>query len=388
MASLAVGVILLGISTSILISLILFLSLGIAMGKLLQYKEVHREGREFHWHRELIRVTLGPGKRGQWSWKNQQDSVNQTKFGPLFEDLRGPPKYMLTQIAGRGDEAKRHDEIIVSEDENEDAEAPFIQKLFGILRIYYTVVELVKRVSLGILAGAYSSSRPSRLPALIILSITSFQLLFLVLKKPFIKKAVQFTEIISVASEVGLFAACLVLLEKELSDVNEKRIGLFMLSMFIIMLTLQLINEWHALYRQVVRLRQTGGTFSSGLKRAIGGILLLVLPPSLTTKLTEQLASSQEDGDSGRGQLQRALGTSERSWPIQLRELARASFSREEAGPPNDPSSSTYQVTRFGTGKRSGSSSGTSSSGFKAKADLKSKSKGLYKDLEAIFSSK
>ncbi|KAG6490499.1 hypothetical protein ZIOFF_051797 [Zingiber officinale] len=388
MASLVVGIILLGISTSILISLILFLSLGIAMGKLLQYKEVHQEGQEFHWYQELIRVILGPGKRGLWSWKNKQDSINRMKFGPLFEDLRGPPKYMLTQISGRtGDEAKRDDQIIVSEDENEDSEAPFIEKLFGILRIYYTVVELVKRVSLGILAGAYSSSRPSRTPTLIILSITSFQLVFLASKKPFIKKKVQFTEIISVASEVGLFAACLVLHEKELSDVNEKRIGLFMLSMFIIMLTPQLINEWHALYQQVVRLRPTGGTFSSGLKRAIGGIILLVLPPSWMAQLTEQLASSQEEGDSGstmspRGRAQRASGASERSWPLQLRELARASFSREAAGPPYDPSSSTYQLTRFWTGKRSGSSSLTSSS------DFKSKSKELYKDLEAIFSSK
>lgn len=61
------------------------------MAKLLQYKEVHQEGQEFHWYQEFIRVTLGPGKRGQWTWTDQHKSINQTKLGPLFEDLRGPP---------------------------------------------------------------------------------------------------------------------------------------------------------------------------------------------------------------------------------------------------------------------------------------------------------
>ncbi|XP_064949360.1 uncharacterized protein LOC103997595 isoform X3 [Musa acuminata AAA Group] len=392
-AGVVIGIIPLGIATSFLISLLLFLSLGITMGKLLQYKEVHQEGQEFHWYQEFVRVTLGPGKRGQWTWKDKQNSVNLTKLGPLFEDLRGPPKYMLTQIAGGSNQAKHEDQIIASDDETEDAEAPFIQKLFGILRIYYTLLESVKRVSLGILAGAYSSNKLSRIPVLIVLSITSFQIFFLVLKKPFIKKKVQLVEIISVASEVGLFGACLALLENHFSDANERKIGLFMLAMFIIMLTAQLVNEWYALYRQVIRLSLTRVSFSSGLKRALGGLVLIVRPTCLSTELSEQLSSSHGEGDSGStvspvSRIQRASGTSERSWLRQLRELARASFSREDAGPPVDPSSSTRQRSGLWSGKRSGSSSVTSSADFKSKGDLKAKSRGLYKDLEAIFSAK
>ncbi|CAL9126678.1 unnamed protein product [Musa textilis] len=284
-----VGTVLLGVSTSFLISLLLILSLGISMGTLLHYKEDHQEGEKFHWYQEFVRVTLGPGKRGQWAWKDQQSSINQTRLGALFEDLRGPPKYMLTQIAGRGNQGKHGDRIIASEDETEDAEAPFIQKLFGIIRIYYTFLESVKRVSLGVLAGAYSSNRPSRTPTLIILSITCFQLLFLVLKKPFIKRKVQFVEIISVAGEVGLLGACLAVLEKDFFGANERRLGLFMLAMFIIMFTAQLANEWYALYQQVIRLSRTRDSFSSGLKRALGGILLIVLPTTML--LTEWLNS-------------------------------------------------------------------------------------------------
>ncbi|RWW43166.1 hypothetical protein BHE74_00051203 [Ensete ventricosum] len=375
-------------------SLLLILSLGIPMGKLLQYKEVHQEGEKFHWSQEFVRVTLGPGKRGQWAWKDQQSSINLTKLGPLFEDLRGPPKHMLTQIPGRGNQRKHEDRIIASEVETEDAEAPFIQKLFGILRIYYMLLESVKCVSLGVLAGAYSSNRPSRTPTLIILSITCFQFLFLVLKKPFIIRKVQLVEIISVAGEVGLLGACLAVLEKDFFGANERRLGLFMLAMFIIMFTVQLANEWYALYQQVIRLSGTGYSFSSGLKRALGGILLIVLPTTrLLTEMVEQSSSSHGEGDSGTtvspvGQVQVASGTNERSWLRQLRELAKASFGREDAGAPNDPSSSTCQSSELQNAKRSGTSSVASSSGFKSKGDLKAKSRGLYKDLESMFSSK
>lgn len=387
-----VGIVFLVISTSLLISLLLFLSLGITMGKLLRYKEVHQEGQIFHWYQEIVRVTLGPGKRGQWTWKDQPNSVYLTKLGPLFEDLRGPPKYMLSQIAGGGSQGKRDDRIIASEDETEDAEAPFIQKLFGILRIYYTFVESIKRVSLGIAAGAYSSNRSSKIPTVIVLSITSFQLFFLVLKKPFIKKKVQFVEIISVASEVGLFGACLALRERDLSDAGERRVGFFMLAVFMVGYTAQMINEWYALYMQVLRLSPAKNSFSSGLKIALGGLLLIVLPSTLLTNLNEESSAGRAGGDTGltisrSGQTQTSLGTSERPWLRQLRELAKASFSREDAVGPSDPSSSTYPSSGLWTGNRSRSSSVISSADAKAKGDSNAKSKGLFKDLENIFSS-
>ncbi|XP_034673186.1 uncharacterized protein LOC117904606 isoform X2 [Vitis riparia] len=199
-SAVVVGILLFGVVAFVLLALFLFLSVGISFGKLLQYKEVHREGLQFHWYQDIVRVTLGPGKRGQWTWKNQSNSVYLTMFGPLFEDLRGPPKYMLSQIAG-GNSRKPSDRIIASDDETEDAEAPFIQRVFGILRIYYTLLESMKRVTLGIVAGAYSEQWYSKAPIIFLLCITSFQLFFLVLKKPFIKKKVQLVEIISVSTE-------------------------------------------------------------------------------------------------------------------------------------------------------------------------------------------
>ncbi|XP_020098257.1 uncharacterized protein LOC109717023 [Ananas comosus] len=398
-AGIIVGVILLGIITSLLISLLLFLSLGITMAKLLQYKEVHREGQEFHWYQEIIRMILGPGKRGQWTWKAEHDPTCLTKFGPLFEDLRGPPKYMLSQFSGESSRGKREDRIIASEDETEDAEAPFIQKLFGILRIYYTFLQSIKRVALGVMAGARSPDSSSKVPTLIILSITSFQLFFLILKKPFIKKRVQFVEIISVASEVGVFGSCLILLEKDFSDSGERRVGFFMLAAFVLGYTAQIINEWYALYRQVILLSPDKNSFSKGLKAILYGLVMIAVPAKLSSELlSQQLSSTSREGDGGLsvnspsdGQMRRSSGTSERSWIRQLRELAKASFSRDDGGVSVDDPSTSNQPRRSGfgfwSGKRSRSSSVPSSSDFKAKGDVKGKSRGLYKDLEAIFSS-
>ncbi|XWS37504.1 hypothetical protein CRYUN_Cryun19dG0048500 [Craigia yunnanensis] len=392
LSGVVVGSILLGVVAFVLLSLLLFLSVGITLGKLLQYKEVHREGQQFHWYQDIIRVTLGPGKRGQWTWKNEVNSVYLTMLGPLFEDLRGPPKYMVSQISG-GNPSSQGDRIIASDDETEDAEAPFIQKLFGILRIYYTILESVKRVSLGVLAGAYLNKWSSKTPIIVLLCITSFQLFFLVLKKPFIKKKVQLVEIISLSCAVGMFATCFVLLEKEFSAGDETNIGIFMLMLFLFGFLAQMITEWYALYEQTKQLDTAENSFLTGLKIASIGFLLYFIPQKLMKNFESKFpvfrSGGEETVDTGfpsdRNRStsgSRSSGISEKSWPKQLREMAKASFSKDGSKVPTDPSSSQTKRSGFWGTKKSASSSVSSSS------DLKSKSKGLYNDLETIFASK
>ncbi|KAL3512805.1 hypothetical protein ACH5RR_025522 [Cinchona calisaya] len=387
-SGMVIGILLLGVVFFLMLVLLLFLSIGITRGKLLQYKEVHQEGEQFHWYQELIRVTLGPGKRGQWTWKNQPNSIYLTMLGPLFEDLRGPPKYMLSQIAGVNAQ-KRGDRIIASDDETEDAEAPFIQKLFGILRIYYTLVEAVKRVSLGIVAGAYSENGTSRTPTVTLLCITSFQLFFMVLKKPFIKKKLQLVEIISVSCEVGIFATCMVLLERGFSAKDETKVGIFMLLLFLIAYSAQLINEWYALYRQTKKL-DPAGNFLSGLKIASIGFLLFFIPQKWLKNLENKLplgTSGDVEGNTTTSSGDRrssSRSSDERPWVRQLRELARSSFGKERSGVPTDPSTS-----QGSQGKWSGFWNTKSGSPFMtSSSDFKSKSRGLSKDLESIFASK
>ncbi|KAK9278826.1 hypothetical protein L1049_028405 [Liquidambar formosana] len=378
-----VGILQLGLAFFLLLALILFLSVGITFGKLLQYKEVHQEGQKFHWYQDIIRVTLGPGKRGQWTWKNEPNSVHRIRLGPIFEDLRGPPKYMVSQISG-GNPQKHGDRIIPSDDETEDAEAPFIQKLFGILRIYYTVIESVKRVALGIVAGAYAENWSSKTPIITLLCITSFQLFFLVLKKPFIKKKVQLVEIISVSSELGIFASCLVLLLEEFSARDETKLGIFMLVLFLVGFFAQMINEWYALYGLTKQLDPAEKSFLWGLETALIGFLLLFIPWKMIENLDSKFpVIRRRVGETS----ETVSGTPEKPWLKQLREMAKASFkesgvSTERSRVVTDPSTSNTQWSGIWGTKRSGSSSMTSSS------DYKSKPSGLDKDLEAIFAFK
>lgn len=382
----------------LLLALFLFLSVGITFGKLLQYKEIHQEGQNFHWYQELIRVTLGPGKRGQWTWKKEDKSIYLTRLGPVFEDLRGPPKYMLTQISGSNPLKQRDDRIIASDDETEDAEAPCIQKLFGILRIYYTFLETVKRVCLGIIAGAFLDNETSKTPVVVLLCITSFQLFFLVLKKPFIKKKVQLVEIISIACQVGVFASCLVLLAEDFPEASGQKLGIFMVVLFLIGFITQMCNEWYSLYKQTKRLDQINRSFLSGLKMFIIGLAALILPQKL---MKSKIPAAQLEGrsSSSNGGIafstpenryinssgSRSSGSLDKPWLRQIREMAKASFTRDRSSSkvPSDPSGSKsgWSSSIWGT-KTSGSSSKDSSS------DYKSRPKGLYKDLEAIFASK
>lgn len=389
-----IGILLLILTSSLQFALFLFLSFGITLGKLLQYKEVHKVGRKYHWYQELIRVTLGPGKKGQWTWKNQPNTKYMTVFGPLFEDLRGPPKYMLSTISAGG--RLPLDRIIASDDETEDAEAPFIQKLFGILRIYYILLESVRRFILGILAGLYfESSSASRGPTLILLCITSFQLFFMVLKKPFIKKKVQLVEIISIACEVGLFATCLALLDRQFSIEGERGVGIFMLCLFIFGFLSLMANEWYALFKQIRKLDASQNSFPVGLRTAAVGFLLLFLPEKFMKNLEKWLpedtggkqnreanALYATPSNRGRSSESRSPSTPDnKPWLKQLREMAKASFKEGSSSAGNDPSSSYTQSSGFWRGKGSGTSSKASSS------DFKTRPRSLYKELEAIFAS-
>ncbi|AQK92657.1 uncharacterized protein [Zea mays] len=344
---LVVGIVLTAVLTSVLVALLLFLSLGITMGKLLQYREVHHEEgqEEYHWYQDLARRTLGAGKRGQWTWKDPRRAACLPRLGPLFEDLRGPPKY--TRGGGGG---KRRAEgggperrVIASEDENEGSRAPLVQQLLGVLRIYLTLLESVKRVAVGIVAGAHASSgRSSRAHAVAVLSVASFQLLFMLLGKPFVKKRVQLVETLSVASEVAVFAACLALIDRTASsggwlpDGEARGVGLAMLGAFVLGFAAQVCNEWNALYRQARLLSADRSSFLDGAKTAGLGLLVLVLPSSALGDHRDppppdggggagESVSASTAADGGRG----GSSNNERWWLGQLWEMAKASFSKE-----------------------------------------------------------
>ena len=157
------------------------------------------------------------------------------------------------------------------------AEASSIQNLFMQLRIYYTLIECMRQIFMGAMGGAYKDIWSSMIPVIILLCITSLQLFFLILEKPFIERQVQLVEIISVASEVCLFALFLVLVDKKLSSKQETIVGVSMLVLFLMQFLPQIVNELFALRRQIKHLDTAKKRFRTGLRIASFGILLFFI---------------------------------------------------------------------------------------------------------------
>ncbi|XP_075660538.1 uncharacterized protein LOC142630426 isoform X3 [Castanea sativa] len=177
------------------------------------------------------------------------------------------------------------------------SEAPFNQKLFGKLRFYYTLLESLRRVVLGTMTGVYKDHWPSQIPTIILLCITSFQLLFLVLNKPFINKGVQLVEIVSVSSEVFVFAICLVLLETPSAAHDETIVGVFMLIIFLLGFLPQIMHQWYALQRQIKQLDSNKRKrFLTGLKIVSIGLALLFISRDILDSVFPGIFG---DGDQG-----------------------------------------------------------------------------------------
>ncbi|KAM4115280.1 hypothetical protein ACJW30_04G136700 [Castanea mollissima] len=283
-SGIAVGVLLLGVVAFLLLALLWFLYKGITCAQLLEYEE-DQEGQGFHWYQKIVRVFLVPVEKVNWTPKK----TNVTILESLYEDYRGPPKSKLSQNSG-------------GSSHTQGAESPFIQKLFGKLRIYYTLLESViqklcgelriyypllesmRRVLIAIMAGLYEDDKSfSKIPTTFSLCINCFHLFFLVLEKPFIKKNIQLLEIMAVSSETCISAIMFVLGgkklsakdEMELSAKDEKKFGILMLILVLVGILPQIMNELYALYKQIKQLDFDKHSFLTGLKTASSGLTSL-----------------------------------------------------------------------------------------------------------------
>ena len=302
----------------LLLDLLWFLSTGITFAKRVLYKEDNQLIQVGRGNPRIAQATLGPGNKGQWTWNNEKNSNLLTMLGPLFEDLRGPifggsvdthgdaPDDEAEEVSGGSNVAPPSSAQSMSRSTRPShippthVEAFSIQNLFMKLRIYYTLIESVRRVLLGAMGGAYKNTWSSTIPVIILLCITSLQLFFLVLEKPFIKRRVQLVEIISVASEVCLFALFLVLVDKELSSKQETIVGVSMLVLFLMGFLPQIVNELYALRRQIKHLDTNEKRFRTGLRIASIGILLFFILQNSLEEL-ECFGDNKPNDTSGQG---------------------------------------------------------------------------------------
>lgn len=305
-AGIAVGVILLALPAAFLLSVFLFLTVAVFMGDLAQYKEIRCENEKVDLCSKIFAVFVGRNAVGKWFRKEGLPSSFLSRFGILFEDRKGPAKLVIVAGDNRrslprwidsGTNGIGRMRAVNSDDDIEDTAVSPFQRVIGSARSAYLIVDLIRRVTFGIIFGAYPCSDHSWSQTTIAFGFTLFQLLYMALLKPYIRRGVQVVESICLICEAGIFAAGLVLLAFGHSYDDHKGIGIFMLILLFISFVSQLVNEWYALMKCLVSLGPSPQpSLKLGIKMLLRGFFLPFIPHEYWSKFVTPESSQPKTG--------------------------------------------------------------------------------------------
>ncbi|KAK9108488.1 hypothetical protein Syun_024499 [Stephania yunnanensis] len=281
------GFFLLAIPVALVLFVFLFLIVAIFTNDFVQYKEVKYMGTCKPWHAFL----LGQPVLGKWFYQQELPSSFVPRFGFLFEDRRGPPVYVLVSENDQYGIPKwiNSDQsgigrirAVNSDGRNEESEVSISKKLLGCARSAYLVLDLLRRMSLGIISGAYSSWTASQ--SIVALAFTLVQFLYLFILKPYIRREVNLVECICLLCEAAIFG--LSFYEDRSNPFEDRSIGFIMLALLFISFLSQLVNEWYALIRCILRFPESRNpSFTLGLKYVFKGFILPFVPRKYWPKL-------------------------------------------------------------------------------------------------------
>lgn len=278
------GTLLLAIPAGFILSVCLFLAIAIFYGSFAQYTEVKYIHDKEPWCTKLQHFFTGRPTIGKWLYREGLPSSFLPRFGILFENRRGPPLFVLLDQNDPNNKSKWTESGLSgigrmrassSDESNEETKVPPSMRFLGYARSSYIILDLLRRTSLGIVAGAYPSGGFNQ--GLFALIITSVQFLYLFTLKPYISRGVNAVESVSLLCEAGLFI--LSTSASGSSLVGENNLGFAMLGLLLLTYVSQIVNEWHAIMKSLLRLSQPqDNSFKSGLKNAAKGLLIPFLP--------------------------------------------------------------------------------------------------------------
>lgn len=280
------GALLLAIPAAFILSVCLFLTIAVLAGSLVQYKEIRLTTPEEQWHKKLWYFFVGSPAYGRWFYMDGLPSSFLSRFGILFEDKKGPPVFVFvdqndtnTNTMPRWVESGQNGigrmRAVSSDDSHDEMKTPLSTRFLGCARSSYIILDLLRRVCLGLLAGSYSSHRSSQ--SLCALTITLVQFICLFTLKPYLRRGVYLVESISLLSEAGVFGLSMTM--NKSNSIRAKTMGILMLALLFLSFVSQLINEWYALMKCLLNLSQPHkNSLKLGLKFAAKGLLLPFLP--------------------------------------------------------------------------------------------------------------
>ncbi|KAL9404270.1 hypothetical protein Peur_001242 [Populus x canadensis] len=286
-----IGALLLVVPGALILFTILFLIIAIFSGSFAQYKEIRDIAVGDPWYKKLWSVFVGKQVIGKWFYKEGLPTSLLPRFGILFENLRGPPLFFIVDHCDpntlptwieSGQSGIGRMRAVSSDDSNEETKMPWSRRLVGCARSSYVILDLVRRIGLGILSGAYRSPESSQ--SLLALAITLIQFIYLLTLKPYIRRRVHLVESISLLCEAGIFGFSIA--TERSNHMEESILGYTMLALLFLTFIVHIVNEWYALVKCLLRLSQPRrNSFKFGLKLAAKGLVLPFLPRKLWSKV-------------------------------------------------------------------------------------------------------
>ncbi|WOG81776.1 hypothetical protein DCAR_0100927 [Daucus carota subsp. sativus] len=245
------GAMLLVIPGGLILLTSFFIVIVIFPGNFVQYKEVRYTDRNRNRMTNLWQLFTGKASTGKWFYGERLPSSIIQRFGIIFENTKGPPIYIVidqndpnqmprwTESGQNGIGSMR---ALSSDDGIEETIASVSTRHLGCLRSSYVILDLTRRVALGILSGVHSSRGTNQ--NLYALIITLVQVLYLFTLKPHIRRAVHVVETISLLCEAGVFRLAIITSRTDAADKNT--VGYIMLALlFCIAFVSQIINQWY-----------------------------------------------------------------------------------------------------------------------------------------------
>ncbi|KAK8672455.1 hypothetical protein V6N13_110824 [Hibiscus sabdariffa] len=285
------GALLLAIPAAFILSVCLFLIIAVFTGSLAQYKEIRYGTVEEQWHKKLWFFIVGRPAHGKWFYMDGLPTSFLSCFGILFENHKGPPMYVfvdqndtntMPRWVGSGQNGIGRMRAVSSDDSHEEVKIPLLIRVLGCARSSYIVLDLLRRVCLGVIAGSYSTHKSSQSFCALMVTLVQFICLFTL--KPHIRRGVYIVESISLLSEAGIFGLSISMYK--LNSISAKTLGYLMLSLLFLSFVSQLVNEWYALIKFLLNLSEPHKScFKLGLKFAAKGLLLPFLPRKHWTRV-------------------------------------------------------------------------------------------------------
>ncbi|XP_050233814.1 uncharacterized protein LOC126682252 [Mercurialis annua] len=278
------GALMLVIPAAFILSVSVFLVVAVYPGSFAQYKEIKHMDITETWPTKIWLFFVGKPVIGKWFSPEGLPLSFLTRFGILFEDRKGPPLFVyvdqndpntIPKWTESGHTGIGRMRALSSDDSNEEINTPLFKRILGCARSFYIVLDLLRRVSLGIISGAQSSQTSKE--NLFAFAMTSVQFMFLFTLKPYIRRGVQVVESISLLCELGIFGLSLGM--DHLNPLESRKQGYIMLALLFVTFIAQIINEWYALIKCTLRLsRPKRDSFRLGLKFAAKGLVFPFLP--------------------------------------------------------------------------------------------------------------